>query len=80
MNKYTIEAIRRMDGKDAKKVLEAVVNSIKDELKNCKEAPKHVDNLHDSVVFNDALLWCLEVIEQMMNFSVNVDIQFKKEG
>ena len=38
---------------------------------------KHVDNLHDSVVFNDALVWCLEVIEQTMNFSVNANIHLR---
>jgi hypothetical protein len=71
-----IEAIRKMDAKDAKCVLESVVGSINDELKDCGEKKYYIDNLHDSVIFDSALSWVQEVIEQ----SVNTVYRFKKEG
>lgn len=57
-----IDAIEDMNGDDAKAVLICLLKTIDDELHDCKEAPKHVDNLHDYVIFNDALCWVKECV------------------
>lgn len=71
-----IEAIEHMNGDDAKEVLVCLIKTIDYELHDCREAPKHVDNLHDSVVFNDALCWIKDCVQQTVDFG----LRFKNEN
>ena len=71
-----IDVIEHMNGDDAKEVLICLIKTIDGELHNCIEVPKHVDNLHDSVVFNDALCWVKDCVEQVVDFKLWI----KKEG
>jgi len=67
-----IDTIKHMNGDDAKEVLICLIKTIDDELRNCKEAPNHVDNLHDSVVFNDALCWIKDCVQQTVDFGLRI--------
>ena len=73
-----IDAIEHMNSDDAKEVLICLIKIIDNELHDCKEAPKHVDNLHDSVVFNDALCWVKDCVQQTVDFALW--IKKDKEG
>lgn len=77
MHDNLINTIKNMNVKDAKCVLESVVGSIDDELKSCGEKKHYIDNLHDSVIFDSALDWVREIIEQNVNFVRHIN---KREG
>lgn len=65
-----IDAITHMDGDDAKMVLVCLMQTIDDELHDCEEASNHVDNLRDSIVFNDALCWVKGCVEQTIGLGL----------
>lgn len=70
MYKNLIDAIEHMNGDDAKEVLICLIKTIDNELHDCREAPKHVDNLHDSVVFNDALCWVKDCVGRLIGLGL----------
>lgn len=66
-----IDAITHMDGDDTKRVLICLIQTINDELHKLHNF-KHTNDIdvHDSVIFNDALCWVKDCVQQNVNFGL----------